>query len=164
MQDLKAIHYRAHWSPLLIGTSSVATLLLVPAPFLAARYAPIALGLPFLLCYAVLAGCALFTVRGYSITRDAVLVRRLFWATRLPRVGLQSAEFTPNAMRGSIRTFGNGGLYSFSGRFWNRALGSYRALVTDPKNTVVLRWQKRTVVISPATAEQFLQELDVSGA
>jgi len=29
---------------------------------------------------------------------------------------------------------------------------------------VVLRWEKRTVVISPANAEQFLQELDVSGA
>jgi len=56
-------------------------------------------------------GCALFTVGGYTITPDAILVQRLLWATRLPRAGLKSAEFVPKAMCRSLRTCGNGGFF-----------------------------------------------------
>lgn len=108
---------------------------------------------------ALLAGSALFTIRGYQIARDAILVRRLFWTTRLPLAGLRSAQFEPDAMRGSIRTLGNGGLYSFSGFFRNKTLGPYRAWVTDLRRTVVLRFPSRTVVVSPATPEDFVREV-----
>ncbi len=52
-------------------------------------------------------------------------------------------------MKGSIRTFGNGGLFCFSGRFRNRKLGSYRAFATDPKLAVVLRFPDKIVVVTP---------------
>jgi hypothetical protein len=67
---------------------------------------------------------ALFTIRGYAITSEAILVDRLLWSTALPRVGLKSAQVEPDAMRGSIRTFGNGGAFSFSGFYYNKRLGS----------------------------------------
>jgi hypothetical protein len=79
--------------------------------------------------------------------------------TRLPRVGLESAQFEPNAMQWSIRTLGNGGFFSFSGFYRNKRLGGYRAFVTDRHQTVVLRYSGRTVVVSPAAPEQFVQEL-----
>jgi len=63
--------------------------------------------LPLILVF----GCALFTVGGYTITPDAILVQRLLWATRLPRAGLKSAEFVPKAMCRSLRTCGNGGFF-----------------------------------------------------
>jgi len=102
---------------------------------------------------------ALFTIRGYTITPDAILVHRLFWNTRLPLAGLQSVESRPNVMRWSIRTFGIGGVFSISGFYWNNVLGTYRAFVTDPKQTVVLSYPKRTVVLSPAHPEDFVREL-----
>ncbi len=46
-------------------------------------------------------------------------------------------------MRGSLRLFGNGGMFSITGLYRNRALGNYRAFVTDLKKTVVLRFMKR---------------------
>ena len=101
----------------------------------------------------------LFTIRGYSITPDAIMVRRLFWNTRLPIAELQSAKFDPNATEKSIRTFGNGGLFSFSGFYHNKTLGTYRAFLTDPKQTVVLTFPKRSVVISPAQPDDFVREL-----
>src|SRR3954464_11996498 len=100
-------------------------------------------------------GGALFTIRGYTVTPDALLVHRLFWTTRLPLAGLQSAQFEPNAMRWSIRTFGNGGLFSFTGWYRNKALGAYRAFVTDPHQTVVLHFPNRTVVVSPSVPAEF---------
>ena len=111
---------------------------------------------------AIVFGGALFTIRGYTITPEAILVHGLFWTTRLPLANLQSAQFKPHAMRWNIRTFGNGGLFSFSGRFRNRALGAYRALVTDPHRTVVLRFRTRTVVVSPSAPDEFIHDLGVN--
>ena len=107
----------------------------------------------------VLLGCALFTVRGYSFDQNVLLVHRLFWATPLSLAGLQAASYEPHAMRWSLRTFGNGGFFSFSGFYRNRRLGAYRAFVTDLKRTVVLRFSSRTIVVSPAAPEQFVHEL-----
>ncbi|MEX8193646.1 PH domain-containing protein [Comamonas guangdongensis] len=117
---------------------------------------------PALLPLAVLAICALFTVRGYVVTADALLVRRLLWNTRLPWRGsaaLQSVQAEPDAMRGSIRLWGNGGMYSFTGLFRSKALGSYRAFVTDRHRTVVLRFANRTVVVSPASPQDFVRDV-----
>ena len=74
------------------------------------------------------------------------------------RAGLESARFLPNAMRWSVRTFGNGGFFSFSGFYWNKLLGGYRAFVTDP--TVVLRYSSsRKGLLSPAEPDDFVHEL-----
>lgn len=116
----------------------------------------------YLLPLALVFGTALFTVRGYSLTSDAILVHRLFWVTRLPRVGLQSARVEPEAFRGSIRTCGNGGLFSFSGWFRSPSLGSFRAFATNPKLAVVLRYADRTIVVSPADPESFVDELSAA--
>jgi hypothetical protein len=104
-------------------------------------------------------GCAPFCIRGYTLTPDRLIVHRLWWQTLIPLADLKSAEFVPRAMRWSIRTFGNGGLFSFTGRYWSRQLGSYRAFVTDLQQTVILRFPKRTIVVSPEPAEDFVREL-----
>jgi hypothetical protein len=65
-------------------------------------------------------------------------------------------------MRWSIRMCGNGGLYSYSGFFRNKALGTYRAFVTDPHQTVVLHFPNRTVVVSPSAQEEFVDDIDVT--
>jgi hypothetical protein len=104
-------------------------------------------------------GAALFVVRGYAVTSGELAIQRLLWTTRLPLAGLQSAEVSPDIMRGSLRLFGNGGMLSITGLYRNRALGNYRAFVTDLKRTVVLRFPKRTIVISPENPEQFVTEI-----
>ncbi len=112
-----------------------------------------------LLPLAIVCGSALFTVRGYTVTPDAILIHRLFWTTRFPLAGLYSAEVEPEAMRGSIRTFGNGGLFSFTGWFYSKALGVYRAFVTDPHKAVVLHFDRRNVVLSPSAPEDFARDI-----
>ena len=108
---------------------------------------------------ALLFGCTLFLIRGYTITTDAILVHRLLWKTRLPLDQLRSAEFVPNAMRRSVRLFGNGGFLSFTGWYRNKLLGPYRAFVTDRQQTVVLHYADRTVVLSPERPGAFAREL-----
>ncbi len=108
---------------------------------------------------AVVIGCLPFMVLGYEITADAIFIRRPWWKTRLDRGDLKSAEWVPKAMSRCLRTCGNGGGLSVTGWYWSKSLGSFRAFVTDPERTVVLRFGKRTVVVSPDEPEDFVNEL-----
>ncbi len=162
-------HYEAPWSTSLIVMSVFTTMIclgisagawwVAVAKHQAAPVRWVAL-LPLVILFCT----ALFTIRGYAITSDAILVHRLRWSTSLPRAGLESARFEPDAMRGSIRTFGNGGTFSFSGFYYNKRLGSYRAFVTDPRRAVVLRYASRRIVVSPDAPENFVYELGLPAA
>ncbi len=157
-------HYRATWSPLLRIISMAASLLCVGVA-IHERHA-LSSGdirsLDFwfgLLPLALLMGTALCTVRGYSLTADAILIHRLCWKTKLSRQGLESAEYQPGILRRSLRTFGNGGIFSFTGWYYIRTLGSYRAYATDIHRTVVLRLSGKTIVLTPDEPERFVSEL-----
>lgn len=102
---------------------------------------------------------ALFTVRGYQLSTQNLYIQRLFWKTNIDLSALKQIERDSAAMKKSIRTFGNGGLYSISGFFKNRRLGSYRAWATDPAKAIVLHFQNRTVIITPDDPDRFVQTL-----
>jgi len=59
-------------------------------------------------------------------------------------------------MKGSIRVFGNGGFFAFTGFYWSRTIGRYRAYVMDPKQSVVLRLERRQFSVSPDHPENFI--------
>ena len=150
--------YKAPWSTSLVVTSSVVTAVCIGVSLLLLRdgHTWHAL-LPLLIVF----GGLLFTIRGYTVTSDAILVHRLLWSTRVPLSGCTSAEVAPEMSCG-IRLFGNGGLFSFSGWFRNRALGTYRSFVTDPHRRVVLRYSERPVVVSPASPDEFVHDIGAS--
>lgn len=101
----------------------------------------------------------LFTVRGYCISGNSFRIRRLMWYTDIDISMLQSVEYDPKAMTGSIRTFGNGGLFSFSGRYRSGKLGSFKAYVTDFKKCVVIKTADLTFVVSPENPELLVEIL-----
>jgi hypothetical protein len=157
-------HYEAPWSTSLIVMSVLTTVVCLVATAgawlnLATKHLPITLNWVALIPLGILFGTALFTIRGYSLSSDSILVHRLLWQTVLPRAGLESAQVEPEAMRGSIRTFGNGGAFSFTGFYYNKRLGSYRAYVTDPRRCVVLRYANCRVVLSPGNPHDFVSDL-----
>ncbi len=117
--------------------------------------------LVFLLPPAILLGGLLFLVRGYELDTTGLYVERLLWRTSVGLDHLTRAWHEPTAMRRSLRLFGNGGLFSITGIFRNGALGRYRAFVTDPKQAVVLRYESRVVVVSPANPDEMLGFLKV---
>src|SRR3954471_23553961 len=131
--------YKAPWSTSLIVLSAVFSVICIA---LALQLFLSGLAWATLFPLAIVLGGLLFTVRGYTVTRDAILVHRLLWSTRLPLSELKSAEVAPDIARGGLRLFGNGGLFSFSGLFRNRSLGTYRAFLTDLHRTVVLHFSR----------------------
>ena len=158
---MTTLQFRAPWS----GTLQTMTIVLsgvlaVVAVFaailvstgLARPRASFGIVLPALLFAAAL----VYRVRGYTLTDDAIFVRRVINNFRLPLEGLLAVTGDAEAMRGSVRLLGNWGLFSITGRYWNRKLGSYRAFATDPSRAVVLRYSNETVVITPHDPQHFI--------
>ena len=146
----KALRWMSAGSSLIFLAATIPRSLTIAPDFL--RWLMV---LPLLL----LPAAALFIIRSYSIEPNTLAIQRLMWTTRLPLSGLQSAELIPGAMRRSLRLCGNGGLFSFTGWYRSRALGNYRAFVTDLTQTVVLRFPQRTIVVSPEKPGQFVAEI-----
>lgn len=107
----------------------------------------------------MLPGFALFSIRGYRLEPDALIVRRLLWETSIPLRGLTRVEVRPLAKELGFRLLGNGGLFSFCGFYWSRSLGRYRLLGTDLKQAVVLRFEQRILIVTPSPPEAFAESL-----
>jgi hypothetical protein len=101
-----------------------------------------------------------FMVRGYSVADGVLIIHRLGWESRLPLDSLVSATPDPEAMKNSLRTFGNGGLFAFCGMFRNHKLGNYRAFATDPAKAVVLKFKDHIVVVTPDAPDKFAAEIN----
>lgn len=103
---------------------------------------------------------AAFMVRGYVLTDGFLTIKRLGWETSLNLARLASATVDPNSPLGSIRLFGNGGFFAFSGWYRNKKLGVYHLYATDMKKAVVIRFSDKTVVISPDDPEKFVAAIN----
>ncbi len=164
MTELRA----APWPLSIRVVSLVTTLALGGASFAAWHVIPRGTRAPFAETFGtwiafvpgiVLLGALLFVVRGYEIASDGLRIQRLLWPTYREWFGLVEAWHDPAAMKGSLRLWGNGGLFAVTGYYRNRGLGTYRAFVTDPRRAVVLRFSDRVVVVSPEDPRVFLQAL-----
>ena len=158
---MTTVQFRAPWSGTLQTTSIVTAGILVLATVVATVLVSTGLAPPrtsfvIVLPPLLLAAALVYRVRGYTLTDDAIFVRRLAGDCRLPLAGLLSVCGDVDAMRGSVRLLGNWGLFSITGRCWNRKLGSYRAFATDPSRAVVLRYSNETVVITPHDPQHFI--------
>lgn len=155
---------KAPWSPglrlvswllTLLSLGGVVMLLICPASLSAATR-----GLALVAVLALLGGCALFTVRGYRLVGQVLEVQRLGWVTSIDLHQLTSAEFRQGRFGWAWRLFGNGGLYGFSGWFYQKPLGHFRVLATRTEDLVILRFSNRhPLVISPEQPAAFTKAL-----
>jgi hypothetical protein len=157
--------FAAPWGTAVRATSWLASAFLLGIALLEALVLPrdllggwpwaVGVGVPLL----ILAVSALFVVRGYELAPGELRVRRLLWDTVVPLDALVRAWAAPDAMAGSLRLFGNGGLFSLTGLFRNRSLGNFRAFAMDPRRAVVLDMGSRKVVVTPGSPEELLRQL-----
>lgn len=156
-------HFKAPWGTGLKCLSFFSTLFLGPMCLATLPIACVNASswLALLIClvpWLIVVPAACYAVRGYTLDANILRIHRLFWDTVIPINGLKYALTMPEAMSGSIRIYGNGGLYSITGHYWNRRLGHYRAYVNDWKRPVVLIFHERnTIVLSPDDPEDFVE-------
>ena len=101
-----------------------------------------------ILPFAALGIGLLFRVWGYDLYDDHIRIRRIAFPVRLPIAQFKSVERAPELMSKSVRTFGNGGLFGFYGRFWKPGFGKFQAYVTNPENTIALKSDEKMIWVS----------------
>ncbi len=156
----------APWSTSLKVISLLGTIMLCGVSYAAYRSIPAPVGFTHqfglgvaLIPLIVLLASFLSIVRGYTVDFSELSVERLLTATRIPLLGLTRVWADTAVCKGSVRVFGNGGLFSFSGWFYSRRLGRHRLFVTDFRKAVVLKFPDRAVVVSPEVPQVFIDHL-----
>jgi hypothetical protein len=155
------VEFRAPWSRSVKLASAFSTVILLVLPVAGLTSGPRQLWvwnaamvvLPLVILFSALP----FMVLGYVLTEHTLEIRRLGWTTTLPLAGLEKASGNVDLLRGTLRVFGNGGLFSVTGWFWNRQVGFFRAYATDLSRAVFLKYRdRRPVLVTPHDTQHFL--------
>ena len=162
-----ARHFAAAiWPTALKVSSALGMVLLVGIGIASYRAIPVPTGFTHyfglgitLVLPAILVVSLLFTVGGYVVTSTDLAIQRLVWATHIPLHGLRSVSLEPAICKRSVRIFGNAGLFGFTGLYQSSRLGRFRLFGTDLSHAVVLDLPDRTVVITPAAAQAFVDHI-----
>ncbi len=144
-----ASYFRAPWSRGLRATTAVLVLVCALVAF---RAGPV--GASVIVAVVLLA--AAFAVRGYSVSNGQLRIHHLGWSTRIDLSCLDSAEFRPRAVAGSLRLGAIGGMFASVGFFSSRELGSYRGYITDSARAVVMSFGRDKVVVTSDQPEEFI--------
>jgi len=108
----------------------------------------------------VLAVAVFQLVLGYHVTDDALIIRRPLSYVRLRRAHICSVEILPGGVGFVWRAFGIGGLFSFTGDYYNTRFGRMKWYRTRLDKTVLITTVAgRKIVVSPDDPESFVSAL-----
>lgn len=131
-------------------------LLLILAMFIGSIYEPVLVWPALFLSFIVLM-CYLYAPVSYILEdNQLIVVRRINSRAFSPVIKCTSIEHDKPSF--VLRLWGNGGLFSGSGIFWNRKYGVFRAYVTTGKRSylVLVETPGGKVIITPENPAQFL--------
>ncbi|MGY3054094.1 hypothetical protein ACVWYG_002297 [Pedobacter sp. UYEF25] len=103
--------------------------------------------------------CLLLMPLRYTITDNEILVERIFSKVHIKKENIKSLQqIGISSIAGTIRTFGNGGLFCFTGHFVNASIGKMTWFVTR-KDTLILLYLNdgKRIVISPNEPKEFIK-------
>lgn len=101
-----------------------------------------------------------YSPRGYRVSADAIIVKRLIGNVRVPIANLRSIRgVEKDDLRGAVRLWGSGGFFGYFGLFRTTKLGRCTWYATDRKKLIVAIGASKTTVYSPDDTEGFLNAI-----
>ena len=114
------------------------------------NFNPVSFGVIFLFA-GIFIGCWLFAPQSYTLNQSELKVNRVignvsFKISEIKHIRILEAYES----RGTIRTFGVGGLFGYYGKFYIPKIGSSTFYATQRKNKILMELQDgRSIVITP---------------
>jgi hypothetical protein len=98
-----------------------------------------------------------FSIRHYEIGDGKLIVRRPFDAVQIPLGNISDVQTVDRKrLRWAVRTFGIDGLFSYTGTFWNKELGSMTWYLTRmDKAVLIVDSNGKKIVVSPDDPQKF---------
>ena len=114
------------------------------------RFSLASFGILFLFA-GIYIGCWLFAPQSYSLSRSELLVNRVIGNVSFEISEIKSFRILEDfESRGTIRTFGVGGLFGYYGKFYIPKIGSSIFYATQRKNKILLELKEgKNIVITP---------------
>lgn len=107
----------------------------------------------------IVVAAAVSAVRAYRLAGDELVIERLLWNRRLHLGNLRSVHRAPQLLHQSRTVLANSGFFGFMGWFRHAEAGGFRAWVTDPARTLLLRFDDQAIAISPGSTAAFIAAL-----
>ncbi len=104
----------------------------------------------------------LFSVTGFTLEGNILLVSRPLWKTKIILPPDCTARAEPEIRKGLLKTMGNGGLFGYTGGFRNKKLGNFKTYATNWSNAVSLTCEANDfcIVVTPEDMEMFIQSVN----
>lgn len=104
-----------------------------------------------LLFVSILLGSWLFAPRSYTLDTTALTIHRPAGSVIINRSSITEVRLLDDGeLKGSIRTFGNGGLFGYYGRYYNAAIGHMTWYLTQSRNRILIKTSEgKKILISP---------------
>lgn len=92
---------------------------------------------------------------------DALTIHRIYGPASFPYTTIYSISMLSNKdMSGAVRTFGNGGLFGYTGKYYNSRFGKMTWYCTKRKNyLLIILTNNKKIVITPDNPAELLMEL-----
>jgi hypothetical protein len=93
----------------------------------------------------------LFSTQNYLIDNNEFVIRRPISERKISIADIEEIRLVGEGdMTGTIRTFGNGGLFGYYGKYYNKTFGSMTLYTTQRANRVFIRTKSGSkIIISP---------------
>ena len=97
----------------------------------------------------------------YIVTNDELIVKRLLLSVHIKRGDINSvALIDEHSIKGSIRTFGVGGMFGYFGNFANFTIGKMTWYATRRDSVVLVKTtNNKNIILTPDMPNEFLARL-----
>lgn len=116
-------------------------------------------GMVSLLLFATIGMMYLLRTTGISVTGDAIMIERKIKPVTIPFSDIKEIKNVSKEEMGRvIRTFGNGGLFGYTGMYYSKKQGSMMWYCTRLGNYVIIETRDgKKVVISPDNPQELVR-------
>jgi len=117
--------------------------------------------MPAVIFVIVLALSYYFSITRYEITETHIVIHRPFDQVKIRKSAIANVlPIDKKDIRLSIRTFGIGGVFAYTGQFWNSKFGNMTWYLSRMDNVVLLiDTSNRKTLLSPDNREKFIAAL-----
>lgn len=107
----------------------------------------------------------IFHPKAILITDKDLTIDRMVKPVHIPLADIKLIRpVNDDEMKWAIRTFGNGGMFGYTGKYYNRILGSMTWYVTQRKNYILIeKLDGKKVIITPDHPQNFLLDIQSTG-
>jgi PH (Pleckstrin Homology) domain-containing protein len=115
--------------------------------------------LGFLVVAALVLLMYLLRTRSIAVDGTGITIDRMVMSASIPFSDIKTIRrLEDKELFGSIRTLGNGGVFGYTGLFYNRTFGSMTWYCTQRKNYILIEKNSgKKMIISPDNPEELIQ-------